>query len=422
MQKLKFEHKVLLLSGALIHHPVKLTSAEKIRNSDIEFLKKLLKIPAEEINYLLNLLISGECIKNVGGYLHINLSILNKFVEKEIKEKKSQITIKPDFEVIVPPDISGEILFNIIQIFEFKGRDVIYKFYITHNSLHNAILYGWKEKEIIDFLKSITVKVPDNIIQHIKEVFKRHGEIKIGNADLYLNADKHILLNLKRKKKFLNFVENIINEQIVILKEGVNYLDLFYFLKEEGFFPEIKFLNLKKSFSLYHLSLTPVQLIKLTGYLVFIKELCREYGLSFEEEPLDKFISEALDKMDDEKKRRVYELKEKILKQMEKIVTHKVQKSIEKLLGVDKPVNIKKELIINYKGENPAIEFDDIKKIVKYAIKNKLKLIIGIREENETREKIVSPVYLYEDIMYFPEKGKKTDLNLKKVKFALLIE
>ena len=44
MQKLKFEHKVLLLSGALIHHPVKLTSAEKIRNSDIEFLKKLLKI------------------------------------------------------------------------------------------------------------------------------------------------------------------------------------------------------------------------------------------------------------------------------------------------------------------------------------------------------------------------------------------
>ncbi len=425
----EFNFNILLVSCFILHNKIKYPGSKSRFKIRLNKLADSAKTSLEDIEYTLLFLLRQGIAYTENGYIYINLELVKKLLKKEFKlktESKSLI-VQTNFEVIVKPEILIRNLFYLIQFCEFKKKDVIYRFRITPNSLHNGFILKWTPEKIIKFLSENSENpVPENVDFLINEIYNRTGELTLGMAGSFVTGKKFAIQQIKEDNDIKKLILKEISPTLVLIDNKVSIDELFFLLKEKNFYPAIekeKILTAKDNFILH---LSPEEIENFYSAILALKEIGFEHKLSVNYNLLNNLL-EKIEKLLHKKisiKSKAVDRAVKYQQELKNSIKKYILKTVEASIQVPK-ILVSNRIAEQYKGENPAVKLKDMKKMIEYAIKNKILLIIRVytpSSKTKYSDYLIEQRYLYKNSIYAYVKELKEEqsFDLKKISFIML--
>ncbi len=425
----EFNFNILLITSFILHNKMKYPKAKSSFKIKLNKLATAAKASPEEIEYTFLYLVRQGIIYTENEFLFINLDLIKNLLKKEYKKKENtkSIIIQPNFELLVKPEISLSSLFNLIQFSEFKKKDVIYKFKITPNSLHNAYILKWNSSKIIKFLSENSENpVPENITFLINEVYERSGELKLGVAGCFLTGKKFVIQQIKEDENLKKLILKEISPTLLLIDSRISINELFFILKEKQFYPQIEKEKIYSNADEFIIYFTQEEVKNFYAAILTLKEIGFEHKLSVNFNLLNNLIDKVEKKLKNKLllKSKAVDEAIKYQQELKKSIKKYVLKTVEANLKTPK-ILVTNRIAEQYKGENPATKIREMKKMIEYAIKNKIFLIIKVYTPS-AREKyveyLIEPRYLYENRLYgyVKELKEEQSFELKKISFIML--
>ncbi len=423
----EFLINLFIICNSFLHKGMKIGKSKKQINKKLSDLSKTLKLSKEDTEYCFIYLKHNNIIFENMDYFFVNLNLLKKLLkeEKDITGKRSFIILQSNYELLVKPECSLNSFFFLIQFSEIKNKDVVYKFFITENSLHNAFLIGVTQVQIKNFLlkNSSIESIPHNVEYLIDDIHKRMGEIKLGYSRGYIIAKNHILKHLMSDDTIQDNIVKTISSTTGLLRSNINLWDLYFSLKEKKFFPNIDTEKVESINNDFQVLLNEKEMESLLTMFYTMKEVGFEHHIKVDFNLLNNLVNHLENK-----------LNERIIsKAVEKTIRYKqeLKNSIKSyvLKSLKASVNIPKNLVLNqitdhYTGENPATIKKDIIKMIDFSSKHKLKFLIAYHSFTKKSELIIEPKYLYnKKVLYYynSETKEEENIEIKKIIFTALL-
>lgn len=154
-----------------------------------------------------------------------------------LSDPKAQVTIQPNLEVLVPPDLECAAYLSLARLGELRSVDIYTSFAITWDSLMNALDRGSTAEQVLAFLESVSATgVPATVRQLIQDCEGRHGEVRIGIAGPYVEArDDRLLGELEANPRFGPYIQRRIADQLALLTSNVDLDRLAKELRKAGY-------------------------------------------------------------------------------------------------------------------------------------------------------------------------------------------
>lgn len=83
--------------------------------------------------------------------------------------------IQPDFEIIVPPEVSFQVRWELELCCEIVAMDVMSIYRISRSSIEAATQQGRSVEEVVDFLRMNSAGIPDNVLLSLTQWAKEMG-------------------------------------------------------------------------------------------------------------------------------------------------------------------------------------------------------------------------------------------------------
>ena len=130
--------------------------------------------------------------------------------------EESHFILQPSGEIIAPPYLDSEALFKLLSIADPAKSGMLQ---ITRDSLRRALDNGLSEREITAFLQARSrTGVPQPVEYLVREVAGKHGQIRLGSASLYLQADDPALLReLLARKELSGMFGTLLSDSVAVL-------------------------------------------------------------------------------------------------------------------------------------------------------------------------------------------------------------
>ncbi|MDZ7261005.1 MAG: helicase-associated domain-containing protein [candidate division KSB1 bacterium] len=156
------------------------------------------------------------------------------FSPSEPEEEK--FIVQPNYEIIAVFNTRFEVLRKLALFTSIKSLDLSIVFGISKPQLIRAIDQGMSAQEIYHFLEQGSkVPLPQPVKYLLEELQKREGEIELKSASGYIKIrDPHLLQEIKLHLK--GNVEEVLGNQIIILKQDADLSYLEKLLKRKGYF------------------------------------------------------------------------------------------------------------------------------------------------------------------------------------------
>lgn len=415
---------LVLAANYFFHNKVKKGKNKKNINQKIKIIAKLLKLNIEDIEYIFLFLTQNNILYEKSGYYFVNLNILIKHLKKEKKDENNTIIAQSNFELIVKPELSLISFFKLIQFSVLKSRDVVFKFVITENSLHNAYTQQVKAKEVKSFLAKLSSQnLPHNLEYLIDDIYNRYGEIKLGYASGYMIAKNHIMKALLNDPALDKDISKPISHNTCLLTEDVNIWDLFHDLKAKNFFPEIDSEKVGKKDEDFYITLHSKEVEYLLTTFHTLKEIGFHHDIKVDFNILNNLIDHLEMKLPEKVRSKAAEKSIRYKQELKNSIKSYVLKSLKASIQIPQNLVLNK-VALHYEGENPATTKKDIIKIVNYCLSHKLKFLIGYHTYSKKAEEIIEPKYLYEKkVLYYYNRDTKEEehIEVSKIIFAALI-
>ncbi|MBN1897404.1 MAG: helicase-associated domain-containing protein [Spirochaetes bacterium] len=423
-----FNINLILVISFVIHSRMKYARSKASFKMKLTTLSQHAGFSQEEIHYAFLYLLRQDIIFTEDDYLFVNLDLARGLFKKETRlARRSCLHVQPNFEIIASPDIPIQDLFSLVQLAQFKYRDVIYKFKITDSSLHQAFLLKWNPSRIKKFLSSLTDKpLPENIEFMIDEIYTRVGELKLGMAGAYLTGNKYVLQQVKQYEPVARCILKEISPTLLLLDPRISFHDLFYDLEKKGFFPKREEEAINFHDSRFLLSLSPEEMENFYASVLALKQIGLDHKLSINFHTLQNLLKkiEKTVERNFSVKSRATQKSIRYQQELKNTINRRVLKTIESDMDLPRKVTENK-ISSQYKGANPASQLKDMKKMIEYALKKKTLLVIKIcnpSSSSQYSEYLVEPRFLYKSSFYayINDLKEERKFDLKKTKFLIL--
>lgn len=307
--------------------------------------------------------------------------------------------LQPTHDVIVPPDLRLRTFYHLNEIAAIKSIDVMSILSITRESIRDGLDRGLRGEEILDFLRrNSRTPVPDSLVALVRECAEKHGEVNMGYAGGYIIIDDQPLLEqIKLNKKISPAIKEIIENRIVLLNTDADVKRLARELQKVGFMPRLgsEHVHMKDD-ELFQLTLSREDMYTLIAAIRYARECEDNKGNRVAEERLVPLLEKM--KPDPRAFVMLNDLAEPLLKtwlraqessvdaRLEELKT-KYQSQLTRIVSTGIPRGVSKR---SFDGPNPAVEQDDIERMLEFAVENEFEVEIQYVKSNreEVREAV----------------------------------
>ncbi|MDD5067239.1 MAG: helicase-associated domain-containing protein [bacterium] len=422
-----FLYNLFCVANFFFHH--KITNKNLI-SQKLKKLSEMLKVSVDDIRYSFVYLQQTNILYEINNYPFINFSLLKKEIKEENKrELRSFLILQANYEMLVKPEISAKAFWFLVQIAELKQKDIVYRFVMTENSIHNALVNKVSLMDIKKFLQFGTGrdKLTENVEYFLEEIDKRTGEIRISQGAGFLVTKSHILRNLVHDARLKKSLIKTISPTVSLINDRTDILDLFFYLKEKRYFPLLemeKIEQINPDEIKLHLNRKECEYI-LTAFYA-LKEIGFEHNIKVNFSLLNNLMNQIENNLqgDNDLMARAVEKAGRYKEELKRSVRSYVVKSLRANLVLPENLVLNK-MADQYDGENPATIRKEIIKMIEFALKHKLKLLISFYSlYNKKIEKMVELKYLYDNrILYFYDRSERKEdtVAVDRIIFSMLL-
>lgn len=145
--------------------------------------------------------------------------------------------VEPNFELLVPRDISLDILWSIEQVADLAKHDQVMVYTVSKSSVYRAMQDGYDAESLIEFLSGHSNNpVPQNVVFSIRDWCSRFGHMWIETAVLLRCKSEDLAREVQSTTAFREFVLGSLTpcDLVVDRRRVEEFLNL---LQEYGFMP-----------------------------------------------------------------------------------------------------------------------------------------------------------------------------------------
>jgi hypothetical protein len=318
--------------------------------------------------------------------------------------------LQPTHEAIVPPDLELESFYRLNQIGQVRSVDVMSIIAITRESVREGLDRGWSGEEILEFLKTHSrTPVPDSLSVMIKECGRKHGELNMGFAGGFIVVDDQTqLLQLQSNKKISPSIKRVVDDRIVLLHSDVDLKRLAREMQKIGFMPRLESQHVTvMDDETYSLSLPREDMVKVIAALRYAMEVRDDKGRQIAHDRLAPLVERL--RADARSYQSINDLADPLVQTWTKAANAAVESKISRiaseytakishLVTNSVPRGTSK---FNFSGPNPAVETDDIREMIDFAIDNEFEVEIEyLKATRDLVTELIAPESLERDRLY----------------------
>ncbi|WMT42528.1 helicase-associated domain-containing protein [Paenibacillus sp. D2_2] len=117
--------------------------------------------------------------------------------------------IQPDFEIIVPPEVSYRVRWELELYCENVTMDVMSIYRLSRTSIAAATQQGRTVEEAIDFLQNGSAGIPDNVLLSLKQWAKEMGRTSLAEVQLLRCKDEEAASRIAAHPELGGMLEQI---------------------------------------------------------------------------------------------------------------------------------------------------------------------------------------------------------------------
>ena len=296
--------------------------------------------------------------------------------------------LQPNLEILSPPDLSSALYMQLFSIAELKEVDVLARFRVSPQTVHQAMSRGWDGASLRSFLRTHSATgLPEMVEALIQECENKHGEIEIAPAAGYLVSERPELLDeLLVQKNVASHLGVRLSPTTAALKPSTRIEELVDALNRRGYMPNVA--SRTADDEQHTITLNRSELLQLAGFL---------------ENAVQSFAARSVPLPEDLKR-----LLKRIRRSLRSIPDSEIQgalndccQSFESLFR-DGPSRDGIQALSQYKGANPAAGEVEISRLIEYAIDHRLCLEINYIAERSAREscRSIKPILVDHGVLY----------------------
>ena len=296
--------------------------------------------------------------------------------------------LQPNLEILSPPDLSCALYMDLFSIAELKEVDVLARFRVSPQTVHQAMSRGWDGASLRAFLRDHSATgLPEMVEALIQECESKHGEIEISPASGYLVSERPELLDeLLVQKKVASHLGVRLSPTTAALNPSTRIEQLVDALNSRGYMPNVA--SRETDDEQHNITLKRSELLQLTGFL---------------ETAIQSFAARSVPLPEDLK--RLLKRFRRSLRSIPDSESHGALndycRSFESLFrGGSSRDDI--QALSQYQGANPAAGEDDVSRLIEYAIDHRLCLEINyIAERNaKSTSRSIEPILVDHGVLY----------------------
>ncbi|MEI7632756.1 MAG: helicase-associated domain-containing protein [bacterium] len=314
----------------------------------------------------------------------------------------NQFIVQPTLEIIAPPDLSLVKRYRLAQICVIRNADVVTTFELTRDSVDRCLDKGMHAEEIERFLaESSRVGLPETASQLICECLEQHDQLRVGTAGGYIRVgDPMMIEQIKSTPKLALFIKDIIGNHCIIIPENIDISRLAREMRNAGMSPRVDSdVVHATSDERYHLTLEPEELYDLLAAMRLVWTIEQEFGADISQgrtealaqklkpetarfqtfhKHTEAIFNAYLKRFNVALEKRIDEASEKLRSQVSRLMTRRV--------GGRGPSKY------HFTGANPAVEREDIIKLLKFAAEHEFESeILYVRQNNQETTLHITP-------------------------------
>ena len=302
--------------------------------------------------------------------------------------RNGRFILQPNLEILSPPDLSFALYMQLFSIAELKEVDVLARFRVSPQTVHQAMSRGWDGASLRTFLHTHSATgLPEMVDALIQECERKHGEIEIASASGYLVSERPELLDeLLVQKKVASHLGVRLSPTTAALNPSTRIEELEDALKGRGYMPNVA--NRKPNDEQHSISLKRSELLQLAGFLEAAIQSCAARSVPLPED-LDRLL------------KRIRSNLRSIPDVESGGDSNDYCRSFESLFrGGSYRDDI--QALSRFRGANPAAGEDDIGRLVEYAIEYRLGLEIEYIAErtDKTTSRSIEPILVDHRVLY----------------------
>jgi hypothetical protein len=328
-----------------------------------------------------------------------------------LAHKARWLIIQPNLEIVAPPDLALDVMYNLARFCEIKNMDVMTTLELTRESLRTCLERGSRGDEIISFLAELSrAELPQTVRHMVEEYSTKHGELRVGTAGGYIMAtDPVVLESVRMNTKLAGYVKDFLGENVVVLAEQADLGKVAKELRNQGLMPQLETGTVHStSDGRYHLSLTGQELYDLIASARFVKVVEQALNSDISEgsaavlaqrlspEATGFFgASQGIEARSRAFQKRFEAAFQKAIEEIEDKYKNQVSKLVSKSASSRGPSKY------HYKGANPAVERDDIVELITFAMEYDLDVeLLYVKQNDQETRVVLSPRGIEGDKLY----------------------
>ena len=309
-------------------------------------------------------------------------------VKETSSHRNGRFILQPNLEILSPPDLSFDMYMRLFSIAELREVDVLARFRVSPQTVHQAMSRGWDGASLREFLRTHSATgLPEMVDALIQECERKHGEIEIAPAAGYLVSERPELLDeLLVQKKVASLLGVRLSPTTAALDPSTRVDELVDALKRRGYMPNVA--SGKPDGEQHDISLKRSELLQLAGFLEAAIQ-------SFNARSIP--LPEDLERLRDRVRRSLRGIPESECRS----ALDDCCRSFESLFRGG-PSRDDVQALSQYRGANPATCESDIARLIEYAIERRLCLEIVYRAERSGRDttRSIEPILVDHGVLY----------------------
>jgi hypothetical protein len=289
----------------------------------------------------------------------------------------AKFVLQPNFEVLVPPDLSYTHYLKLCGLSDLKTQDVMTCFDLSQDSIRHAFTRGFSGSDLRTFFTQHSATgLPHMVESLIEECENKYGEIEIIPSIGFLKVNSPELLDeLYAQPRIARVLKDRLSPTIAPLYNATKPESLVQILHQQGYMPHLAQEEEAGNEDHHQIVFTTSELSELVAYL----DVSSEMLLARTEGQLEE-LSYLISRLKRPLRRAPYEPRQQAEERYRQTFEQRKPDHREGL-----------EDLLRYAGTNPATESNAMRTLIGYAINHQLRVEIAYGSSKGDGHRIIEP-------------------------------
>ena len=139
----------------------------------------------------------------------------------QAEPREDKFIVQANAEVFLSPYLDPYLLYRLLTLTDIPSKGAVGNTVtITRESLRRALDKGQTSRDILSFMQDhARTGVPQNVEYLINEIAGKHGHIRVGKAQMYIQVDSALLLKeLQARRELKNYTFHNLSDTIALIQ------------------------------------------------------------------------------------------------------------------------------------------------------------------------------------------------------------